>query len=81
MNQGIGLAEALLGLSGFRVLTVRENSDELVVSIQTTATRAACSSCGTWAEPHERKPVAFVPRCRDSAGPSGWCGASGAGVA
>ncbi len=52
MNEGIGPAEAFLGLlSGFRDLDVTENSDELVVEIETTAVTAACSSCGKWAEP------------------------------
>ena len=57
MSDGTGLADALLGLSGFRVLEVRENPDELVIEMETTADRAACVRCGTWAEPHERKPV------------------------
>jgi transposase len=59
MDDGTGLAEALLGLSGFRVLEVTESVEELVVEIETTADRAACSSCGTWAEAHERMPVAI----------------------
>jgi transposase len=58
VNDGSGLAEALLGLSGFRVLRVNETSDELVIEIESTADRSACASCGTWAEPHERMPVA-----------------------
>ena len=57
MSDGTGLADALLGLSGFRVLEVRENPDELVIEIETTVDRAACARCGTWAEPHERKSV------------------------
>ena len=36
MNEGIGLAEALLGLPGFRVLEVVETTVELVVTIETT---------------------------------------------
>ncbi len=32
MSDGIGLAEALLGLDGFRVLAVTEAPDELVVN-------------------------------------------------
>ena len=57
MSDGIGLAEAMLGLSGFRVLEVTETSEEMTVEIETTAGRAACAACGSWAEPHERKPV------------------------
>jgi transposase len=59
VSDGTGLAEALLGLSGFRVLTVSETADELVVEVETTADRAACASCGTWAEAHERMEVAI----------------------
>jgi transposase len=58
VSDGTGLAEALLGLPGFRVLAVNEGSHELVVEIETTAVTAACSSCGRWAQPHERMPVA-----------------------
>ncbi len=32
MDDGIGLAEALLGLDGFRVLDVAEGPDELVIT-------------------------------------------------
>ena len=41
MNDGIGLAEALLGLEGFRVLEVAEGPEELVVTVESTA--------GSWA--------------------------------
>ncbi len=37
MNDGTGLAEALLGLDGFRVLKVDEDTDEMVITIETTA--------------------------------------------
>ena len=37
MSDGIGLAEALLGLEGFRVLAVVESTDELVITIETIA--------------------------------------------
>ena len=36
MSDGIGLAEALLGLDGFRVLEVRETTGELVITVETT---------------------------------------------
>lgn len=57
MSDGIGLAEALLGLDGFRVLEVIEHADELVIAIETTATRAWCAGCGVRAEAHDRMPI------------------------
>ena len=54
MNEGTGLAEALLGLDGFQVLKVTEMADELVIEIETTVTEAGCRECGTRAEAHER---------------------------
>jgi transposase len=59
MNDGNGLAEALLGLSGFRVLEVTETADELVVRIETTATVVGCEACGIRAEAHDRVEVAI----------------------
>jgi transposase len=58
MNDGTGLAEALVGLDGFRVLAVTETSDELIVEIETTADVVGCGECGTRAEAHERMAVA-----------------------
>ena len=46
MSDGIGLAEVLLGLPGFRVLGVVEDDVELVVTIESIAVRAHCRSCG-----------------------------------
>jgi transposase len=57
MSDGIGLAEALLGLDGFRVLEVHETPDELVIAIETTATIAWCATCGVRAEVHDRMPI------------------------
>jgi transposase len=54
MNDGIGLAETLLGLPGFRVLEVVESDVEVVISIESTATRAFCRTCGVRAEPQDR---------------------------
>ena len=36
MSDGNGLAEALLGLDGFRVLEVSETPDEVFIDIETT---------------------------------------------
>jgi len=57
MNDGIGLAEVLLGLSGLRVLDVVESDAEVVISVESTATRAFCRACGVRAEPQDRMPV------------------------
>ncbi|MBA3844943.1 MAG: ISL3 family transposase [Actinobacteria bacterium] len=57
MSDGIGLAEALLGLDGFQVLEVIERDDEVVITVETTAEFMGCAACGTRAEAHERKTV------------------------
>ena len=59
MNDGICLAERLLGLDGFRVLEVSEGPDELVITIETTADFVGCSDCGVRAESHDRRPIAI----------------------
>jgi len=57
MSDGIGLAEALLGLDGFSVLAVTENPDELVIMVETTATVVWCAICGVRAEAQDRMPI------------------------
>jgi transposase len=57
MNDGIGLAEALLGLEGFRVLDVVEGPAELVVTVESTAKVVGCSRCGVRAEAQDRMPI------------------------
>jgi len=57
VNDGTGLAEALLGLDGFRVLEVIETPAELVIDVETTAELVGCGQCGTRAEAHERMTV------------------------
>lgn len=54
MSDGIGLAEALLGLDGFRVLDVSEVPDELIVTVETTCDFVGCARCGVRAEAHDR---------------------------
>ena len=58
VNDGNGLAEALLGLSGFRVLSVTEGPDELVVTVETTADFVGCRSCGVRAKAQDRMAIA-----------------------
>ena len=54
MSDATGLAEALLGLDGFRVLEVSEDPDELVVTIESVATVVGCGRCGVRAEAQDR---------------------------
>jgi hypothetical protein len=57
MNDGTGLAEALLGLEGFQVLAVTETPDEVTIVVETTAVIAGCGHGGTRAEAQDRMPV------------------------
>ena len=59
VSDGNGLAEALLGLTGFRVLAVTETDSEVVIEIETTVEIVGCRWCGTRAEPQDRMPVAI----------------------
>lgn len=57
MSDGIGLAEALLGLDGFRVLEVTETESEVTIKVETTADFVGCSRCGVRAQSQDRMPV------------------------
>jgi transposase len=57
MDDGTGLAEVLLGLPGFRVLGVVEHDFEVVIRVETTASRAFCRTCGGRAESQHRMRV------------------------
>lgn len=57
MNDGNGLAEAMLGLDGFRILEVSETPDELTITVETTTAVEGCGQCGIRAEAHDRDPV------------------------
>ena len=57
MSDGNGLAEAMLGLDGFRILEVTETLDELIITVETTAVIEGCRRCGSRAEGLDRRPV------------------------
>jgi transposase len=57
VGDGTGLAEALLGLGGFRVLAVAQTPAEVVIEIETTADRVGCAGCGVRAEAQDRMVV------------------------
>ncbi len=57
MSDGTGLAEALLGLDGFRVLEVCETEAEVVITVETTADLVGCWRCGTRAEAKDRMTI------------------------
>jgi transposase len=57
MLDGTGLAEALLGLDGFRVLEVVETPGEVVIDIESTVELVGCGECGVRAESQDRMVV------------------------
>jgi len=61
MSDAIGLADAMLGLDGFRVLAVCETAVEVIIRIETTRQLVGCPGCGVQATAHER----MVVECRD----------------
>jgi hypothetical protein len=79
MTDGNGIAEALLGLDGFRVLEVTENPDEVVIKIETVVATSGCGSCGSWAESQDRVPV-DIRDLAASGVPPGCVGSSADGV-
>ena len=63
MSETSGLAEALLGLEGFRVLEVFETEAEVTIRVETTAVVSGCARCGVRATAQDRLDV----QCRDLA--------------
>jgi transposase len=59
MGDATGLAEALLGLPGFRVLGVEETCAEVVIRVETTTGLVGCPGCGVVATAHDRMWVQY----------------------
>lgn len=59
MSDASGVAEAMLGLPGFRVLGVEETAAELIIEIETRAEVVGCPECGVVATAHDRMPVDY----------------------
>ncbi len=59
MSDAPGVAEAMVGLPGFRVLAVDETPAEVVIQIETSADRVGCPACGVVAIAHDRMPVEY----------------------
>lgn len=57
MNDGIGLAEKMLGLPGLTVLEVEDVPGEVVITAESTRTKATCPSCRRRAFAHDRVEV------------------------
>jgi transposase len=57
VNDGIGLAEKMLGLPGLRVLEVEEGVGEVLIRVESTRTKAACPSCRRRAQAQDRVEV------------------------
>jgi transposase len=57
VDDGIGLAERMLGLPGVRVLEVEEGVGEVVVRVESTRVKAVCPSCRRRAQAQDRVEV------------------------
>ena len=58
MGDGIGFAEVLLGMPGFKITAVGElEHGELVVDVETTVTVDWCRTCGVRADAQDRMPT------------------------
>jgi len=59
MADANGVAEAMLGLPGFRVLGVEESAAELIIRIETSAELVGCPECGVVATAQDRMAVEY----------------------
>jgi transposase len=57
VDDGIGLADKMLGLPGLRVLEVEEDLGEVVVRVESTRSKAVCRSCRRRAQAQDRVEV------------------------
>ena len=57
MDNPTSLAEAILGLDGFRILGVHETAEELIINIETKSTVVGCPSSGVTAQAKDRMRV------------------------
>ena len=55
MLDGIAMVKMLLGLPGMEVLDVCEGDNELVITVETTATVSWCPGCGVRAQAQDRR--------------------------
>ena len=80
-DDGIGLAEVLLGLPGFRVLEVVETAVEVIVTVETTADFTGCRTLRGAGRGRRIVGRSTSGICPASGGRRGWCGSSGGGAA
>jgi hypothetical protein len=59
MSDATGVAEAMLGLPGFRVLGVEESAAEVIIRIETSTALVGCPGCGVVATAHDRMVVDY----------------------
>ncbi len=59
MSDATGVAEAMLGLPGFRVVEVEEAACEVVIRIEMTTRLVGCPGCGVVARAHGRFEVDY----------------------
>jgi hypothetical protein len=59
MTDATGVAEAMLGLPGFRVLGVEESAGEVVILIEMVDEVVGCPGCGVIAGAHGRAAVDY----------------------
>ena len=59
MCDATGVAEAMLGLPGFRVLDVRESAAEVIIEIEMLAELVGCPRCGVVARAHDRAVIEY----------------------